>query len=33
MQSLDPGIMMPESGRFLEHTEAIELINKWIKNL
>lgn len=33
MQSLDPGIMMPESGRFLEHTEAVELINKWIKNL
>jgi len=25
--------MMPESGRFLEHTEAVELINKWIKNL
>jgi hypothetical protein len=33
MQSLDPGVMMPESGRFLEHTEAVELINKWIKNL
>ena len=33
MQSLDPGIMMPESGRFLEHAEAVELINKWIKNL
>ena len=25
MQSLDPGIMMPESGRALEHAEAVEL--------
>jgi hypothetical protein len=24
---------MPESGRALEHKEAIELINDWIKNL
>ena len=33
MQSLDPGIMMPESGRALEHSEAIQLVSKWIKNL
>ena len=33
MQSLDPGIMMPESGRSLQHSEAIELVSKWIKNL
>jgi uncharacterized repeat protein (TIGR03806 family) len=33
MQSLDPGIMMPESGRALQHSEAIELVSKWIKNL
>lgn len=33
MKSLDPGIMMPESGRALEHKEATELITKWIKNL
>ncbi len=33
MQSLDPGIMMPESGRALEHKEGTELIRKWIKNL
>lgn len=33
MKSLDPGVMMPESGRALEHSEAIELIGKWIKNL
>jgi hypothetical protein len=25
--------MMPESGRALQHKEAIELINEWIKNL
>jgi len=33
MKSLDPGIMMPESGRALEHKEAIELVNDWIKSL
>ena len=33
MQSLDPGIMMPESGRALQHSQAIELVSKWIKNL
>ena len=33
MESLDPGIMMPESGRALQHKEAIKLINEWIKNL
>ncbi len=33
MESLDPGIMMPESGRALEHKEAIKLINEWIKSL
>jgi hypothetical protein len=25
--------MMPESGRALQHSEAIELVSKWIKNL
>jgi len=25
--------MMPESGRSLQHSEAIELVSKWIKNL
>jgi hypothetical protein len=24
---------MPESGRALQHSEAIELVSKWIKNL
>ena len=33
MHSLDPGIMMPESGRALEHKEGTELIRKWIENL
>jgi uncharacterized repeat protein (TIGR03806 family) len=33
MQSLDPGIMMPESGRALEHKEAISLVEDWIKSL
>ena len=30
MESLDPGIMMPESGRSLTHREAIEMIRDWI---
>ena len=33
MISTDPGIMMPESGRALSHTEAIELIENWILSL
>jgi uncharacterized repeat protein (TIGR03806 family) len=33
MISIDPGIMMPESGRALSHTEAIELIENWILSL
>ena len=33
MDSLDPGVMMPESGRALSHTEAIELIENWILSL
>lgn len=33
MASTDPGIMMPEVGRKLAHTEAVELIQAWIKNM
>ena len=33
MNSLDPGVMMPESGRALLHIEGVELINDWIENL
>ena len=32
MKSEDPGIMMPESGRALVHSEGIRLIESWIKN-
>ena len=32
MKSQDPGIMMPESGRALAHSEGIRLIENWIKN-
>ena len=30
MISLDPGIMMPESGRALSHHEAVETVREWI---
>jgi len=30
MISLDPGIMMPESGRALSHHEAVEMVREWI---
>ena len=33
MKSLDPGIMMPESGRALAHKEGIDLISTWIDQL
>jgi len=33
MISTDPGVMMPESGRALSHSEALELIGNWIKSL
>jgi len=33
MQSTDPGIMMPESGRALNHKEGIDLIANWITSL
>ena len=33
MLSLDPGIMMPESGRALSDAEGILLIEKWINQL
>ena len=33
MNSLDPGVMMPESGRSLLHTEGVKLINDWINGL
>ena len=33
MKSKDPGIMMPESGRALNHDEGINLIHDWINNM
>ena len=33
MESMDPGIMMPESGRALTHQEAVEMIREWITQL
>ncbi|MFK7950455.1 MAG: SO2930 family diheme c-type cytochrome [Saprospiraceae bacterium] len=33
MQSNDPGIMMPELGRVLEHKEGVALVEKWIASL
>ena len=33
MESMDPGIMMPESGRALKHAEGIEVISEWISSL
>ncbi len=30
MQSVDPGVMMPELGRGLVHEEGVELIRQWI---
>ncbi len=33
LQSNDPGIMMPEIGRTLVHTEGVQLLRNWIKSL
>ena len=33
MESDDPGIMMPELGRSVKHTEGIALIRKWIAEM
>ena len=33
MESTDPGILMPESGRKLVHKEGVELIRSWISSM
>ena len=33
MESMDPGVMMPESGRSLSHDEAAEMIRDWIAQM
>tara|TARA_B100000927_G_C16426726_1_gene453788 strand:+ start:320 stop:1309 length:990 start_codon:yes stop_codon:yes gene_type:complete len=30
MASMDPGVMMPESGRALTHEEAVDMVREWI---
>jgi len=33
MESVDPGIMMPELGRKLVHNEGVELVKAWIRGM
>ena len=33
MKSLDPGIMMPELGRSLVHSEAVTMLEAWIDQM
>jgi hypothetical protein len=33
MESTDPGILMPESGRKMVHKEGVALIRDWILSL
>ena len=33
MESLDPGVMMPEMSRKLRHTEGVKLIREWILSM
>jgi len=33
ISSLDPGVMMPELGRKMNHDEGIELIRQWIAEM
>ena len=33
MESTDPGVLMPESGRKVVHTEGLKLIREWIYSL
>ncbi len=33
MQSLDPGVMMPELGRKLRHDEGVALVREWVASL
>jgi uncharacterized repeat protein (TIGR03806 family) len=33
MESLDPGVMMPEMSRKLRHTEGVKLIKEWILSM
>jgi hypothetical protein len=33
IESMHPGIMMPELGRTIAHTEGVELVKRWIKEM
>ena len=33
IESVDPGVMMPEVGRSIVHTEGVTLVRKWIEGL
>jgi hypothetical protein len=33
MESIDPGILMPESGRKMVHKEGVALIRNWIESM
>ncbi|MEM9327145.1 MAG: hypothetical protein AAGA85_15865, partial [Bacteroidota bacterium] len=33
IQSLDPGVMMPELGRQLVHEEGVALVTEWIRQM
>jgi uncharacterized repeat protein (TIGR03806 family) len=33
MRSTDPGVMMPELGRTVVHTEAVQLVSEWIRRM
>jgi hypothetical protein len=33
IESNDPGTMMPELGRSINHTEGVELIRQWIAEM
>jgi hypothetical protein len=33
IESMDPGVMMPEIARTLVHKEGVQLIKEWIKQM
>jgi hypothetical protein len=33
LESVDPGVMMPELGRSLVHEEGVALVRRWIEEM
>ncbi|HNU41241.1 MAG TPA: hypothetical protein PKH83_02025, partial [Cyclobacteriaceae bacterium] len=33
IESVDPGVMMPELGRSITHTEGVALVRQWIMEM